>query len=291
MAFEYLFHRKSGYFEGWYFKHQKDDEVIAFIPGVSMDNKGEKTAFIQIIMKLHSYWIMYPIKEFEIFHHNKLEIRIGNNVFSEKGIVVDINNEEVKVKGKIWYSDIIKTKYDIMGPFAFCPFMECRHGVISMRHQLKGKLKFNETKIDFDNGIGYIETDRGHSFPEKYLWNHCNTQELSVMVSIADIPFVGTSFMGCLCFIYYKGIEYRLATYLGVKILYWNERGFGLKQGKYLLMVDIKSNNPRKLVAPKSGEMSRIIYEAIVCGGRYRFFCQGKLIFEIVSNCVGFEFV
>ena len=32
------------YFEGWYFKHQKGDDMIAFIPG-----KADSGAFVQMI--------------------------------------------------------------------------------------------------------------------------------------------------------------------------------------------------------------------------------------------------
>lgn len=37
------------YFEGWYFKHQSDKTVVAFIPGLSIDSDGNKSAFIQVI--------------------------------------------------------------------------------------------------------------------------------------------------------------------------------------------------------------------------------------------------
>ena len=31
-----------------------------------------------------------------------------------------------------------------------------------------------EQTIDFTNGVGYIEGDSGTSFPESYVWVHCN---------------------------------------------------------------------------------------------------------------------
>ena len=39
------------YFEGWYFKlvNQDGTEAIAVIPGIAMDEQGNKQAFIQIL--------------------------------------------------------------------------------------------------------------------------------------------------------------------------------------------------------------------------------------------------
>ena len=81
-----------------------------------------------------------------------------------------------------------------MGPFAYFPFMECFHGVLSMKHRVSGSIVVNSKELIFNNGIGYIEKDWGRSFPKRYLWLQCNdfsTEETSIMVSIADIPFLG----------------------------------------------------------------------------------------------------
>ena len=55
----------------------------------------------------------------------------------------------------------------------FLPGMECSHGVISMTHALEGALSINGRTLDFTGGTGYIETDRGRSFPHAYLWAQC----------------------------------------------------------------------------------------------------------------------
>ena len=39
-----------------------------------------------------------------------------------------------------------------MGPFAFFPFMECYHGIVSMDHQVFGKLEINGEIVNFDGG-------------------------------------------------------------------------------------------------------------------------------------------
>ena len=78
-----------------------------------------------------------------------------------------------------------------MGPFKYFP-MECRHGIISMRHTLEGRLKLNGKEIDFTNGLGYIEKDSGRSFPSSYVWVQANDfdEPCSIMASVADIPFL-----------------------------------------------------------------------------------------------------
>ena len=48
--------------------------------------------------------------------------------------------------------------------------MQCRHEIISMRHNVAGTLKINREQLHFGKGIGYIEKDRGTSFPDQYVW-------------------------------------------------------------------------------------------------------------------------
>ncbi len=86
-----------------------------------------------------------------------------------------------------------------MGWYAFVPFMECYHAVIGFDHPLEGKININGNEIDFTGGRGYIEKDYGKSFPSYYIWmqsNHFETEEISVMASVAKIPWLGSSFDG-----------------------------------------------------------------------------------------------
>ncbi len=46
-----------------------------------------------------------------------------------------------------------------MGWYRFLPFMECYHGVISLTHNLKGKIIVDNKIFAFENGKGYIEKD------------------------------------------------------------------------------------------------------------------------------------
>lgn len=77
------------YFEGWYFKHQKGDQIVALIPGINMNTYGRKCAFIQIITNENSYCVHYPMSDC-LIANDKLFIKIGENIFSKKGIKINI---------------------------------------------------------------------------------------------------------------------------------------------------------------------------------------------------------
>jgi len=273
---------KNNYFEGWYLKHQRDNNTLAFIPGRSND-----TAFIQVITNNESYNIAYPLTGYK--HDGS--IQIGNCEFSKDGIRVDID-DNIKITGEISYFDHRPIRYDVMGPFKFFP-MECRHGVISMRHNMTGEININGKSFDFTNGIGYMERDSGISFPKTYTWIQCNDfiEECSIMVSIADIPFMGLNFKGCICVVHYRQKEYRLATYLGVRIEQSTEREVVLKQGKYRLEIDVSENKGKKLYAPDRGAMTRTIHENASCKARFRFHIDGNILFDFESDNASFEFV
>lgn len=286
--------KKHTYFEGWYFKHQKDSETLAVIPGIHLDSSGHKSAFIQIITQSTSYYIPYEFSKVKIFK-NKLYIQIGPNIFSSRGMSLAIHTPELQIKGTLHYGPFTPIRYDIMGPFKSLPFMECHHGIISMSHEIHGTITLNNRKLDFNQGIGYIEKDWGHSFPKSYIWTQCNYFNLipscSIVVSVAHIPFLGFHFNGCICVIHYKDKEYRLATYLGVKIIYYTQKILTLKQGPYTLQINFSDYAPQMLIAPQKGNMIRTIHENAACTIRYRFWIHDTLLFDLQSPYGSFEFV
>ena len=46
---------------------------------------------------------------------------------------------------------------NIMGPFAYVPFMECYHGVGSLDHAVDGEVRVADRRFIFDGGRGYLE--------------------------------------------------------------------------------------------------------------------------------------
>lgn len=148
-------YKKKSYFEGWYFKNQNDTDTISFIPAFHIDENGKKSASIQVITNTASYQITYSINDFAILS-KKLGVRIGKNIFTTEGIILNIRTEQTIVIGKLYFSKFIPLKYDIMGPFKYIPFMQCRHSVYSLAHNITGRLTVNGKEISFNQGLGYV---------------------------------------------------------------------------------------------------------------------------------------
>lgn len=146
----------------------------------------------------------------------------------------------------------------------------------------------------FDGGLGYAEKDSGTSFPRSYLWVQCNDflKSCSIMISIAHIPFCGSSFRGCICTVLYQGREYRLATYRGVKVQAFTPEHICLSQGSLLLELDIvPSHAGHTLRAPQCGKMSGTIRESCNAHLRARLWKREKPVFDLQSDHVVYEFV
>ena len=282
----------TSFFRGWYFKHQKNGNTVSFIPGIQRDKSGAASAFIQIITNDKSYYIKYPYNQLKV-HPKELYIKIGNNVFSKKGIKVNIQCPNIQVKGTIRYDELLPIRYDIMGPLCLIPGMKSKHGIYSMRHGLHGTLQFNGKDISFDNGLGYIESDEGNSFPKTYFWTHCNDfkkRACSIVVAVADINIVCKRIRGCFAVIHYKGKEYRLATYLGARVVVLSSEKVCIKQGRYILYISSLNKNQKGLKAPVNGKMNRTIYEDVSCHAQYRLYKSGKKFFDLSSDHASLEF-
>lgn len=273
----------SNYFEGFYFKHQKEEHVLSVIPG-----KSHNLAFIQVITAHAAYQFTYPAAAFK----KGRVLRLGKCEFSKNGIHLDIHRGGTSIYGDISYKSITPIKYDIMGIFKYLP-MECRHGILSLHHKLEGYVNIDGKILNFNGGTGYIEKDSGTSFPKSYLWVQCNAfkEKCSIVASVADIPFMGMQFKGCICIVYYKGKEYRLATYLGVKIKYCDEKRLFLEQGKYRLEIEVKGDHGQKLLAPNQGQMTRTVFENVACSAHFKFFIHKKPLFCYHSEHASYEYV
>lgn len=277
---------KKDYFKGWYFKCSSKNKTIAFIPAFHSRNNNE-TASLQIITDENSYNLSFPFLEYS---EKPLYIRIGNNVFSENGIIINIKSDKLTVKGNLQFGKFSPIGYDIMGPFKYIPFMQCRHSVYSMRHQVSGNLTVNNQHINFQSGIGYMEGDCGTSFPNRYIWTQCFFGNGSLMLSAADIPMLGLNFTGIIGVIYLNGKEYRIATYLGAKICEINTSSITVVQGSYKLNAKLIKNNAHSLAAPDNGKMNRIIHESASCKAYYKFSYKNKILCEFISDRASFEF-
>lgn len=285
--------RHGPYFEGWYLKFQtKGGRALALIPASHIDEGGRSCASLQIISERESWWLEYPNTEFHA-SEKQFQLRMGQSMFCDKGVHLNVDEKEISLHGTLRCGQLTPLKSDIMGPFKFLAGMECAHGVISMGHSVDGTLTLNGEILDFSGGIGYVETDRGRSFPRTYLWTQCAWQEPrrgGLMLSIATIPMAIGSFTGCICAINYNGREYRLATYRGVKIEQWSGSGAVIRQGEYRFAADVLKHQKHPLRAPVEGNMERTIHESLCSRIRYRFWEGDKLLFDRTASCASFEY-
>lgn len=274
------------YFEGWYFKHQTEAHTLCLIPGLA-----DSGAFIQVITEDASYVVDFPLEQYHAYSRAPL-VAVDENRFSRRGIHLSIHTPKLSLAGTVHYHGLTPLRHDIMGPFALLP-METHHTVVSMSHGLSGSLRLNGHPICFDGGRGYIEGDRGRSFPKQYAWVQCNafSQNASIMLSIAQIPLGPARFWGCIGVVWLDGRECRFATYKGVRILRRSRERLEVAQGSCRLVVEPDAQGGHKLAAPSGGRMVRTIHENAQTRARFRFYEGERLLLDEESGLVGFEYV
>lgn len=304
--------KTKNYFEGWYFKNVSVDQkkVISIIPGVSIDTY-DKHAFIQTIInntncnssKIETHYHRFSIDDFS-YYDNPFGIVIEKNKFSCNGIELDLVDSDYSLNGKLSFSELTKIKTSVvqpntMGFFAYFPFMECYHEILSMNHTLNGSINLNEEVISFEHGKGYIEKDWGVSFPKDYIWIQSNNFEnptVSIMCSIANIPFIGTAFKGFICNLVINNTEYRFASYnlSKIKLVEYNDTNVKvlIEKDDLLLDIDAKMANGGNLKAPKNGVMKHIIKEGLNGIVSIKLMKKSEeVIFSGTGNCCGIEVV
>lgn len=293
---------KKNYFEGWYYKQVSSDKKtsLSFIPGISLNPK-DSHSFIQYILienkegkekETHTGYLRFELDDFSV-SNKPFRVQIGSSVFTEDFVQIDFEDAFYHFKGKIELADfytIERRLYSptIMGPFAYIPKMQCYHGVISMSHDLSGEIKINNEKVDFNNGLGYIEKDWGNAFPKKYIWlhsNHFSDKSTSLFFSVALIPFYFTEFEGFIVNLVYQRKEYRFATYnqSTIEVIEINE-GYAhlhLENKKASLEIKAQITNQGKLIAPtKDGKMMKSIKEGI----------SGKIDLKLIDKETGEQY-
>lgn len=279
---------REPFFEGWYFKHQQGNRTVVFIPAHHRDGSGRHTASLQIITESRAEYMEVPIREFQI-RRRPFRVRCGASVFSPAGCRIDCPFGQERLTGILHYGPWAVPRSDIMGPFRFVPGMQCRHSVLSMAHSVEGVLTLGGQALDFRQGAGYAEGDRGTSFPSRYLWTHAALPGGSVMLSVADIPFWETGFTGCVGFVWMDGRELRLATYRGLRVLRAGPGGAAVRQGGWELTAELLKERPLDLRAPHQGHMGRTIRESAACRVRYRLLRRGACVLDQVCEQAGFE--
>ena len=274
------------YFYGWYYRYQSDTQTLAIIPSVHKTKDGDFCA-IQLIMDAEAFHVPFPYRD---FRKDRSQIEIGSNRFGDEGIHLDIHTPELHAIGDLRFGPFSPLRYDIMGPFRYVPFMQCRHSVFSMKHTVHGEISINGMPYIFRDATGYMEGDRGHSFPKEYLWTQCSFPEGSLMLSVADIPFGPFRFTGIIGIVHLHGKEYRIATYLGAKPVRITPGKIIVRQGNFTLTIEPEAFSGHPLQAPVGGAMHRTIYEHPSCKVYYRFEINRKTLLELDAPNAAFEY-
>lgn len=217
---------KGQFFEGWYFKLVNADQSQrwAIIPGVFLNQDSAKShAFIQVLDGItnQATYHRFPLESFQA-STSGLDIQIGPNRFTSAGLNLHLAGEERPIIGEVQFGHLTSWPVrplspGVMGPYAFAPFMQTYHGILSFDHSLEGDLIVSGREIDFSQGRGYIEKDWGQTFPRAYIWMQSNhfEQAASVSASIATIPWLTNWFPGFLVGLWLEDNLFRFTTYAG----------------------------------------------------------------------------
>lgn len=276
------------YFYGWYFKCQSQTHTLAMIPAIHRRG-NQRSASLQIICDSGSWNLAIPWKNGHV-KADRPWCAMGTSLFEPARVHLDVQTENCQISGDLLFGEITPLAYDIMGPFRYVPFLECRHMVYSMEHPVSGKIRLNGEVLDFSQGKGYLEGDRGHSFPRGYAWTQCFFPGGSLMLAAAEIPLGPGHFWGVIGVVYLEGKEYRLATYLGAKLRKLRDGEILVTQGKLELWAKRLGGEGSPLQAPVQGAMKRVIREQVACEARYVLKEQGRVLLEFTSNQASFEF-
>ncbi len=290
--------KSKNYFEGWYFKmlNAACDQALAIIPGISMDPEGKQEAFIQVLNgKLHrSEFYRFNGAAFKA-KPGIFDIQIEENHFSETEIILNLP----EIKGRLQFENLVgwpKPWYSpgIMGPYAFVPFMECYHGIVSMDHTVCGQLIYHSKALDFQHGRGYIEKDWGHSFPSSYVWmqsNHFSKPGISFKASVANIPWIRNSFVGFIAGLWYENQLIRFTTYNNTRLRKCNitldHVEIILENKTFLLELVAYRSQATKLASPIQGIMDGRIEESMSSKINVQLYSKKEK--RIVFNDIGYH--
>jgi tocopherol cyclase len=164
---------------------------------------------------------------------------------------------------------------------------------LSLTHRANGTMKINRETFLFDNAPGYIEKDWGEAFPSRWIWMQCNDENVSLMCSIATIPYGALHFTGLICVLLVGGKQYRFASYNGARVVdIKKQKGVLtvlLRRGKYTLAIKACSTVFGKLIAPTITGMNREIEETVDATFHIELAGKGKEIYSATLENGGLE--
>ncbi|MCB2210247.1 tocopherol cyclase family protein [bacterium] len=302
------FTARPPFFEGWYFKLVSADgaQRFALIPGVYLSEDPEKRhAFIQVYDSQADRvaYHRFPFSAFKA-SPDRFEVLIGENYFSADTVRLTIDDDLGRVRGELRFTDLHPWPERFFSPgamgwFAWVPFMECYHGVVSLDHAISGGLVVDGDPVDFSSGRGFIEKDWGRQFPSAWIWgqsNHFGRAGTSLMLSVAVIPWLGGAFGGFIIGWMLDGKLHRFATYARSRIESLAVKDalvrLVVRNAKHRLRIEAMRASGGLLQAPTEVAMDRRIMETL--DARFAISFEdlgGKTLFEGEGRFAGLETV
>jgi len=302
--------KQAPYFEGWYVKLIDPGERhrLAVIPGIFKGRASDEShAFIQLLdgTSGEATYHRYAVEAFQPAAEG-FDLRLGGSRFSVERVVLDIESLGRSVTGCVAFEGVSPwpvtlASPGVMGWFAWVPFLQTYHGVLSLDHALQGALTIDGKEVDFSGGRGYIEKDWGHSFPDAWIWmqtNHFDQPGTSLTASIATIPWLGTSFRGVIIGLWHRDHLYRFTTYTGAQIqeLSWDgERVRAvIADRRRRLEIVACGGEAGVLRGPTGSSMAGRVPESLQASVTLRLVTLGggsSVIFEGVGRNAGLEVV
>lgn len=283
---------RSGFFDGVYVKHSARGHTLALIPAVHVDQAGTASASIQVVTEREAWSVPVAAHSF-VRTKTGFFVAAGDSFFSREGCVLHVRGEGLALDGALRYGPFTPPQGDVMGPLRHAPLV-CRHSVESLFHTVRGAVTLNGRRISFDGGTGYIEGDRGASFPERYLWAQANFQKggapACVVAAAARLKLAGCGFDGTLACVLFNGREERIATYRGARVAAMEEGYLAVRQGALFLEAVLLDGVPLDLKAPEDGSMRRVIREYARARVRFRLREGGTVLLNHTDGGAGFEY-
>ncbi len=291
------------FFEGWYFKLVSADQKHAWavIPGVILGEDAH--TFVQVLdgETGESEYYRYPLETFTASRRS-LHLRVADNEFSLGGLRLALTGGRLPLQGEVKFEGVYSwpvslLRPGVMGPFAWLPWMECYHGVLSFDHALHGSLRLGERRVEFSGGQGYIEKDWGRAFPKAWVWmqtNHFEEAQVCLTASVAIIPWLRSSFPGFIIGLWRQGKLYQFATYTGAQLVRLgadaSEVYYEVQDRRYHLAVRAHRAATGLLKGPDVKQMGRRVLESLRAEVQVRLTHRtGEVIFEGRGGRAGME--
>lgn len=266
--------------------------------GVSSVNEREGEAFIQFFDGKTAEVLYYPFPR-ELFYasNDSFKLNLEGNEFSD--VKIKLNLPELKAEIKLEVQDQWpKTLFspNIMGPLSYWPYLDCNHGVISLRSELNGFIDFRGRRVNLDNGMAYLEKDWGRSFPKAHIWmqasRFCNSKA-SLSIAIAKMKVAGLPITGFGAILLLDGKHYLFTSYnlSRVNILEAKDDTLEIdfKSSKYHLNVKASAADWMKLKSPNVHGMDGTVQESLKARLSIALFRNQKLIYKDIAINAGLE--